>query len=89
MFASLGPYGEPGLDFLDFLSEAGRGEVRLFFADRPQARKKFRAYAAEQFGRLSVAAGWLEHWGRRGGSRRRAQPGGGRVAGPVLAGRHA
>ncbi len=63
VFASLGPYGEPGLDFLDFLSEAGRDEVQLFFADRPQAREKFRADAAEQFGRLSVAAGWLAHWG--------------------------
>jgi pimeloyl-ACP methyl ester carboxylesterase len=63
VFASLGPYGEPGLDFLDFLSEAGRDEARLFFADRPLARERFRADAAEQSGQMSVAAGWLEHWG--------------------------
>jgi pimeloyl-ACP methyl ester carboxylesterase len=63
VFASLGPYGEPGLDFLDFLSEAGRDEARLFFADRPLARERFRADAAEQLGQMSVAAGWLEHWG--------------------------
>jgi pimeloyl-ACP methyl ester carboxylesterase len=62
-FASLGPYGEPGLDFLDFLSADGRHEVRLFFEDRPQAREKFRADAAGQFGQMSVAAGWLKHWG--------------------------
>jgi pimeloyl-ACP methyl ester carboxylesterase len=63
VFASLGPYGEPGLDFLDFLTEAGRDEARLFFADRAMAREHFRLDAAEQFGHLSVAAGWLSHWG--------------------------
>jgi pimeloyl-ACP methyl ester carboxylesterase len=68
VFASLGPYGEPGLDFPDFLSEAGHDEVRLFFEDRPQARENFRLDAAEQFGHLSVAAGWLSHWGDKAGA---------------------
>jgi pimeloyl-ACP methyl ester carboxylesterase len=63
LFASLGPYGEPGLDFLGGLSEDGRDEVRLFFDDRVQARANFRADAARQFERMSTPAGWLEKWG--------------------------
>jgi pimeloyl-ACP methyl ester carboxylesterase len=63
VFASLGPYGEAGLDFSGSLSEADRHEVRLFFDDRPQARENFRADAAGQFEQMSVAAGWLKHWG--------------------------
>jgi pimeloyl-ACP methyl ester carboxylesterase len=63
LFASIGPYGEPGLDFLGGLSENGRAEARLFFTDRPKARENFRADAASQFERMSVAAGWLDRWG--------------------------
>src|SRR5229473_2612002 len=63
LFASLGPYGEPGLDFLDGLSEGGRDEVRLFFDDRAHARANFRADAARRFERMSTPAGWLEKWG--------------------------
>jgi hypothetical protein len=68
VFAPLGPYGEPGLDFLDGLSENGRAGVRLFFTDRPRARANFRADAAEQFGRMSVPAGWLARWGDQAGT---------------------
>ena len=63
VFASLGPCGEPGLDFLDFLSEGGREQTRLFFADRPKARENFRVDAANEFERMSVPAGWLAKWG--------------------------
>ena len=63
VFASLGPYGEPGLDFLDGLGDSGRDEVRLFFEDRQKARENFRADAAGQFGPMSGPAGWLRLWG--------------------------
>ena len=68
VLASIGPYGEPGLDFLDGLSDGGREEVRLFFEDRPKARENFRADAAAQFERMSQPAGWLQLWGDRAGA---------------------
>jgi pimeloyl-ACP methyl ester carboxylesterase len=61
--ASLGPYGQPGLDFLDGMSDGAAEEVRLFFEDRPKARENFRADAARQFERMSQPAGWLQLWG--------------------------
>jgi pimeloyl-ACP methyl ester carboxylesterase len=63
VFASLGPYGEPGLDFLDRMSDGAAEEVRLFFEDRPKARESFRADAAEQVKWMSEPAGWLRRWG--------------------------
>jgi pimeloyl-ACP methyl ester carboxylesterase len=63
VFASLGPYGEPDLDFLDGMGDGAPEEVRLFFEDRPKARENFRADAAEQFERMSVPAAWLRLWG--------------------------
>lgn len=65
VFASLGPYGEPGLDFLDGMSDGDRDEVRVFFEDRPKARENFRTDAAEQFGQMSEPASWLQLWGDR------------------------
>ncbi len=65
VFAPLGPYGAPGLEFLRGMSDSYREEVRQFFADRPAARQKFRTEAAEMFGRLSSAETWLAQWGER------------------------
>jgi pimeloyl-ACP methyl ester carboxylesterase len=65
VFAPLGPYGEPGLDFLAGMSENMREEVRLFFEDRVRARENFRVDAAQQYERLAVPQGWLDRWGYR------------------------
>ena len=65
VLASIGPYGEPGLDFLGGMGDGAAEEVRLFFEDRPTARENFRADAAGQFERMSVPAGWLQFWGDR------------------------
>jgi pimeloyl-ACP methyl ester carboxylesterase len=46
VFASLGPYGEPGLDYLEGMDEDDREDVRLFYEDRARAREKFRADVA-------------------------------------------
>ncbi len=67
LFAPLGPYGSPGLDFLDGMDDSYREEVRIFFADRRAAREKFRMDAAEMHSRLSTAAGWLASWGEQAG----------------------
>jgi pimeloyl-ACP methyl ester carboxylesterase len=67
LFAPLGPYGVPGLDFLQGMDESYREEVRIFFADRPAAREKFRVESAEMYQRLSTAEGWLKTWGDRAG----------------------
>jgi pimeloyl-ACP methyl ester carboxylesterase len=67
LFAPLGPYGVPGLDFLQGMDESYREEVRIFFADRQAAREKFRVEAAEMYQRLSSAEGWLKTWGDRAG----------------------
>jgi pimeloyl-ACP methyl ester carboxylesterase len=68
VLASLGPYGVPGLDFLDGMSDSLREEVRIFFADRGAARAKFRAEAAEMYDRLSRPEEWLKVWGDRAGT---------------------
>lgn len=65
VFAPLGPYGAPGLDFLEGMDDSYREEVRLFFQDRAQARERFRTEAAEMYGRLSTPDGWLRQWGER------------------------
>jgi pimeloyl-ACP methyl ester carboxylesterase len=67
LFAPLGPYGVPGLDFLQGMDESYREEVQIFFADRQAAREKFRVEAAEMYQRLSTAEGWLKTWGDRAG----------------------
>ena len=67
VLASLGPYGAPGLDFLDGMDDSYGEEVRIFFEDRAAARAKFRAESAEMYGRLSRPEGWLKVWGDRAG----------------------
>ena len=68
LIASLGPFGAPGLDFLDGMADSYREEVRVFFEDRVAARAKFRAESAEMYGRLSRPDGWLRLWGDRAGT---------------------
>ncbi len=68
VLASLGPYGAPGLDWLDGRDDSEVAEVRLFFQDRAAAREKFRSEAAEMHGRLSRPEAWLRLWGDRAGT---------------------
>lgn len=65
LFAPLGPYGEPGLDFLAGMADSYREEVEVFFADRRAAREKFRVDHEEIHTRLSTSEGWLRMWGDR------------------------
>lgn len=67
VFASLGPYGAPGLDFTEGMSEGFREQIRVFVDDPGQARAGFQAQSAE-FARLSSsAAWWMDRWGDRAG----------------------
>ena len=68
VLASLGPYGAPGLDWLDGMDDSYREEVHLFFEDRAAARERFRSDTAEMYGRLSTPDGWLRLWGDRAGT---------------------
>ena len=67
VFAPMGPYRTPGLDFLRGRDDSFRAEVRMFFEDPAAARAKFRSDAMESFGRLSTPEGWLNKWGDRAG----------------------
>jgi pimeloyl-ACP methyl ester carboxylesterase len=68
VLAALGPYGAPGLDWLDGMDDSYREEVRMFFQDRAAAREIFRAEAAEMHSRLSTPEGWLRLWVDQAGS---------------------
>jgi pimeloyl-ACP methyl ester carboxylesterase len=68
VLAMLGPYGAPGLDWLDGMDDSYHQEVQLFFEDRAAARDKFRSDAAEMYVRLSTPEGWLRLWGDRAGT---------------------
>jgi pimeloyl-ACP methyl ester carboxylesterase len=63
VFASVGPYGEPGLDFFDGMDQDDREEVRLFFEDRAQAREKFRADMEAWLSASGSADAVLERFG--------------------------
>jgi pimeloyl-ACP methyl ester carboxylesterase len=68
VLASLGPYGVPGFDFLDGMSDGTRADARIFFEDRAAARAKFQAESAEMYERLSRPEAWLKSWGDRAGT---------------------
>lgn len=68
LFAPLGPYGAPGLDFLQGMEESYREEVRIFFADRDAAREKFCVEAAEMYQVISTPEGWMAIWGDKAGT---------------------
>jgi pimeloyl-ACP methyl ester carboxylesterase len=68
VLAPLGPYGAPGLDFLDGMDDSYHEEVHMFFKDRAAARETFRSQCAEMHSRLSTPEGWLRIWGDRAGT---------------------
>jgi hypothetical protein len=66
VFASIGPYGVPGLDFAEGLGgDELRAEVRKMFAEPEQARAEFRARSAVTLAQRGSPEWWLEHWGDR------------------------
>jgi len=67
VFASLGPYRAPGLDFTEGMSEGFREEIGVLIDDPGWARADFRTRSAE-FARLSSSpAWWMDKWGDRAG----------------------
>lgn len=67
VFAPLGPYGAPGLDFTEGMSDGFREEIRVFLDDPGRARAEFQARSAE-FARLSSSpAWWMGRWADRAG----------------------
>jgi pimeloyl-ACP methyl ester carboxylesterase len=67
VFAPLGPYGAPGLDFTEGMSDGFREEIRVFLDDPGRARVEFQARSAE-FARLSSSpAWWMDRWADRAG----------------------
>jgi pimeloyl-ACP methyl ester carboxylesterase len=78
VFASVGPYGEPGLDFAEGLGEGMREKIRTFFEEPERARAEFRAQSAITLAGRGSPQWWLQHWGDRAGrdaahSRERAE----------------
>lgn len=78
-FASIGPYGEPGLDFADGLGgDDFREEIRRKLEEPERAREYFRAQSAVTLAQRGSADWWLTNWGDRAGqdaahSRERAE----------------
>jgi pimeloyl-ACP methyl ester carboxylesterase len=68
LFASLGPYGQPGLDFAGGMGESFREEIRTFFADQQRARAEFREGAVKFIPLASSPEWWMERWGARAGT---------------------
>jgi pimeloyl-ACP methyl ester carboxylesterase len=67
-FASIGPYGEPDLDWAEGLGgDATRAHARLLFEDPARARAEFQAQSALTLAERGSAAWWLRHWGERAG----------------------
>jgi pimeloyl-ACP methyl ester carboxylesterase len=67
LFASLGPYGQPGLDFADGMGEGFHHDIQAFFEDPSRARADFRAQSAEFAPLASSPAWWMDRWGDRAG----------------------
>lgn len=65
VFASIGPYGEPGLDFDEGLGADMREMTRRFFAEPERARAEFREQAATGLAERGSSQWWLERWGDR------------------------
>ena len=65
-FASIGPYGEPGLDFTDGLGgDDFREEVRRKLEEPARAREDFRSQSALTLAQRGSPDWWLTHWGDR------------------------
>ncbi len=69
LFAPIGPYGAPGLDFTAGMgwADAASEEIELFFSDPARAQAEFLAEVPDQLARQSDARWWLERWGERAG----------------------
>jgi pimeloyl-ACP methyl ester carboxylesterase len=68
VFASVGPYGEPGLDWAEGLGgDETREEIRKIFDEPELARAEFRARSAITLAERGSADWWLQHWGERAG----------------------
>jgi pimeloyl-ACP methyl ester carboxylesterase len=66
VFASVGPYGMPGLDFCDGLGgDDFREEIRKMHEEPQRARAEFRARSAVTLAQRGSADWWLEWWGDR------------------------
>ncbi len=66
LFASVGRYGMPDLDFAEGLGgDKLRAEVRMLFADPEQARAEFRAQSAVTLAQRGSPDWWLDHRGDR------------------------
>jgi pimeloyl-ACP methyl ester carboxylesterase len=67
VFASIGPYGEPGLDFGEGLGDDWHEEIRRFFEEPERARAEFRTQSAITLAERGSADWWLQRWGERAG----------------------
>jgi pimeloyl-ACP methyl ester carboxylesterase len=65
VFASIGPYGEPGLDFAEGFSDDWHEEIRKFFEEPERARAEFRAQSAITLAERGSPDWWLQRWGER------------------------
>jgi pimeloyl-ACP methyl ester carboxylesterase len=66
VFASIGPYGEPGLDFADGLGgDDMREEIRKAVEEPERARADFRAQSAITLAERGSPDWWLHMWGDR------------------------
>jgi pimeloyl-ACP methyl ester carboxylesterase len=66
VFASVGPYGEPGLDWAEGLGgDELREEIRRCFEEPERARAEFRARSAVTLAERGSADWWLYRWGDR------------------------
>ena len=68
VFASIGPYGMPDLDFADGLGgDAFREEIRKILEEPERARPDFRAQSAITLAQRGSPDWWLHRWGDRAG----------------------
>lgn len=66
VFASIGPYGEPDLDWAEGLGgDETREEIRKFFEEPERARAEFRERSAITLAERGSPDWWLYHWGDR------------------------
>ena len=67
VFASVGPYGQPGLDFAEGLGEGTRERIRKILEEPGRARAEFRAQSAITIAERGSPEWWLRRWGDRAG----------------------
>ena len=67
IFASVGPYGKPGLDFAQGLGTGTRERIRKIVNEPERARAEFRAQSAITLAERGSPEWWLRKWGDRAG----------------------